>query len=112
MALPISKQPPLIELCFEQGKHVLSEKAIAADYDVGAKLLKLNDKYSKKVLWLVAENWRTEGGFWCLKNYIDKSNVKTFKVNINQPGEGQENNRYYKTKWRHETTNGGHLIEP
>lgn len=52
MALPIAVQPEYIKICFENNTPILSEKAIAADYAVGEKLLKdYVNNYEKKLLW-------------------------------------------------------------
>ena len=64
MALPISAQPLFVELALKAGKHVLSEKPIAATLEEAKRLLRVYEGIHQKRLqqqqWSVAENFRYE----------------------------------------------------
>ena len=60
IALPITKQPAYVRLALSAGKHVLSEKPIAADVTTARELI---DWYYTSIrhrglIWSVAENYR------------------------------------------------------
>jgi len=59
-SLPILTQPDFIRRALKAGKHVLSEKPIAADVKLATELLQWYEKEidSSKVTWGVAENYR------------------------------------------------------
>ncbi|KAG6884224.1 hypothetical protein C0993_000288 [Termitomyces sp. T159_Od127] len=64
VALPITLQPSIILKAFAAGKHVLSEKPVAAGVKQGLELIKrYNDIYKPKgLIWRVAENFEAEAG--------------------------------------------------
>lgn len=65
IALPVLSQPEYIEAALLAGKHVLSEKPIAADLTTAKKLIDFYHDHRGKsnVLWGVAENFRFMGSF-------------------------------------------------
>ena len=65
ICLPLDVQPEYVIKAFEAGKHVLSEKPIAATSSAGKAILDLyNTRFKPQGLrWSVAENYRYEGGF-------------------------------------------------
>lgn len=61
IALPLDVQPHYVTLALQSGKHVLSEKPIAATVEEAKKMVDLyRQQYSSQVLWSVAENYRYE----------------------------------------------------
>lgn len=60
IALPILTQPEYIEAALAAGKHVLSEKPIAADFQKAQKLIAYSksDKVKGGATWGIAENFR------------------------------------------------------
>jgi predicted dehydrogenase len=71
MALPFSVQPSYIKRVFQQGKHLLSEKPIAATVEVAKDLLDIYHKYHQKTLcWSVAENYRYVPGILAMAEAV------------------------------------------
>ena len=62
MALPIDAQPRFIELGLAAGKHILSEKPIAATVEEAKRLLRIYESKPNRLQWSVAENFRYEPG--------------------------------------------------
>jgi predicted dehydrogenase len=62
--LPITTQPDIIIRALKAGKHVISEKPVAADVASGLTLIKtyLSDFKPKGLIWRVAENFEAEPG--------------------------------------------------
>jgi predicted dehydrogenase len=56
--LPITAQPTYIKEALESGKHVLSEKPVAADAKSAINLIKWYSENAKSATWCVAENFR------------------------------------------------------
>ncbi|KAK7027948.1 hypothetical protein VNI00_015031 [Paramarasmius palmivorus] len=61
IALPLTIQPDIVIKCLDAGKHVLSEKPVAATVLKGLSLIKDASKYVEKgLVWRVAENYEAE----------------------------------------------------
>jgi predicted dehydrogenase len=74
VALPITKQPEYIEAALAAGKHVLSEKPIAADIKRAEQLIQYykSDKVKSNATWGVAENFRFLDSFIYARQEIEK----------------------------------------
>lgn len=74
VALPITKQPEYIEAALAAGKHVLSEKPIAADIKRAEQLIQYykSEKVKGNATWGVAENFRFLDSFKYARQEIEK----------------------------------------
>jgi predicted dehydrogenase len=103
VVLPITRQPEIILKALEAGKHVISEKPVAADVEQGLRLIKeYNSKYKPKgLIWRVAENFEAEAGYRAAGAAIAAGKIgkvvffKTVVVNY-----VDEESKWYKTPWR------------
>jgi len=79
IALPIDAQPRFIELALNAGKHVLSEKPIAANVEEARKLWKIykdiNHDQKQQLQWSVAENFRYEPAIGRVANAIKNNEI-------------------------------------
>lgn len=85
IALPILSQPKYIEAALSAGKHVLSEKPIAADIKRAEKLLAYykSDKVKGGATWGVAENFRFLESFEYGRQEVQKlGRVLNFRIKI------------------------------
>lgn len=85
LALPITKQPEYIEAALTAGKHVLSEKPIAADIKRAQHLIQYykSDKVKGNATWAVAENFRFLDSFLYARQEIEKlGRVLGFRVKV------------------------------
>eukprot|EP01121_Diplochlamys_sp_Union-15-3_P002347 TRINITY_DN1204_c0_g1_i1.p1 TRINITY_DN1204_c0_g1~~TRINITY_DN1204_c0_g1_i1.p1 ORF type:complete len:354 (-),score=64.68 TRINITY_DN1204_c0_g1_i1:44-1105(-) len=103
-----------IRASLKAGKHVLSEKPLAASVKEGRMLVKeYEDNYSKKVIWEVAEN------FYHMDAYIKASEIlkkgelgKPLFIEYVAKSSVTEDNAYYQTKWRKEPNyQGGFFLD-
>jgi predicted dehydrogenase len=103
VVLPITSQPDIVLKALEAGKHVISEKPVAADVKQGLHLIKeYNLKYKPKgLIWRVAENFEAEPGFRAAGAAIAAGKIgeviffKTVVVNYID-----KESKWYKTPWR------------
>jgi predicted dehydrogenase len=98
IALPITSQPEYIEAALAAGKHVLSEKPIAADLKRAEHLIKYykSDKVKNKATWGVGENIRFFESYQYASQEIAKlGRILGFTVTV--WGNVKTDNRYYST---------------
>ena len=103
VVLPIAIQPGIILKALEAGKHVISEKPVAADVEQGLRLIQeYNSKYKPKgLIWRVAENFEAEPGYRAAGAAIAAGKIGKivfFKaVGVNYI---DQETKWYKTPWR------------
>mmetsp|Transcript_50271 Transcript_50271/g.58068 ORF Transcript_50271/g.58068 Transcript_50271/m.58068 type:complete len:425 (-) Transcript_50271:225-1499(-) len=119
MALPISAQPVFIELALQAGKHVLSEKPIAATLEEAKRLLHVYEGIKQKRLqqqestlqWSVAENFRYEPAIEHVARVVANGEIgkpTLFSLLIRLPF--KPGNKYLHTDWRSKPKWYGGLI--
>ncbi|KAF8649440.1 hypothetical protein AX16_005805 [Volvariella volvacea WC 439] len=101
--LPITTQPGVVLKALAAGKHVLSEKPVAADVASGLELIKTyNTVYKPKgLIWRIAENFEAEPGVQAAAAAIKAGKigeVSLFKTNVYNFID--EESKWYKTPWR------------
>lgn len=113
IALPITAQPPFIKQALEAGKHVLSEKPIAADSKMAKELIEFANIVGaqKRSTWSIAENWR-----WLASHEFARSKVAEmgrvlgFRVRVHNFTKA--GGKYYETAWRKTPEyQGGFLLD-
>ncbi|KAL2073277.1 hypothetical protein VTL71DRAFT_10601 [Oculimacula yallundae] len=113
LALPILTQPEFIEAALVAGKHVLSEKPIAADIKRAERLIEFSksDKVKNGATWAVAENFRFLDSFVFGKQEVQKlGRILGFRTTMFthvKPG-----GKYIETAWRKKPEyQGGFLLD-
>jgi predicted dehydrogenase len=102
ISLPIELQPAMVLKALRAGKHVLSEKPVAANLAQGRALLKRTAPYLRKGLrWMVGENFH----FWPqglqLKAWLEAGRLGDVRlVEVRQLGLTDEKVPYFHTAWR------------
>lgn len=111
IALPIMQQPRFIRLALENGKHVLSEKPIAATVEDAQELIEFHQSKYSNLIWGVTECFRYEPAFAYAAERVrslGKLSFFTFTWAI----EVLETNPYYQTAWRKKPDyQGGFLLD-
>ncbi|KAF5373425.1 hypothetical protein D9615_009419, partial [Tricholomella constricta] len=103
VALPITLQPAIILKALAAGKHVLSEKPVAADVAQGLELIKTyNAQYKPKgLIWRIAENFEAEPGFRAAAAAIASGKIgKVIFFRTVVFNHIDKESKWYKTPWR------------
>lgn len=103
VTLPITVQPDIVLAALRAGKHVLSEKPVAADVTSGYSLItEYQEKYQPNGLhWRIAENYECEPGFIKAAEAIQAGKIgKISHWRLTKSGNIEPDNPYYKTPWR------------
>lgn len=110
--LPIAALPEATRKALAAGKHVISEKPIAADVATGRELLAQYAHHSG-INWMVGENWRYEAAFLKAAEIVQSGLIGTALTchwAIYTPITNQ--NKYYHTLWRRDSSiPGGFLMD-
>jgi predicted dehydrogenase len=108
--LPIRALPDAISQTLASGKHLLSEKPIAADLATARQLL-AQHAHHPKTIWMVGENWRYEAAFVQAAEMIRADAIGTpltFQWAHYTPITA--NSKYYHTAWRRNSSVPGGFI--
>jgi len=106
-------QPEFIEAALAAGKHVLSEKPIAADIKRAEKLIEYSkgDKVKNKATWAVAENFRFLESFEYGRQEVEKLG-KVLGFRVKMFGNVKKGGKYFETPWRKKPEyQGGFLLD-
>ncbi len=85
------------------GKHVLSEKPVAADVQAGISLIRTyKEKYKQKsLIWRVAENFEAEPGFRAAAEVIRAGKIgRVLQFRAVVENFIDQESKWYKTAWR------------
>jgi predicted dehydrogenase len=103
ITLPITVQPEIVLAALRAGKHVLSEKPVAADVTSGYSLIAEYQKtYAPTGLhWRIAENFECEPAFIKAAEAIQAGRIgKISHWRLSRAAGIEIDNPYYKTPWR------------
>lgn len=103
VALPITLQPSIILKALHAGKHVLSEKPVAADVQAGISLIKTyKERYKQQgLIWRVAENFEAEPGFRAAAEVIQAGKIgRVVQFRAVVENFIDQESKWYKTAWR------------
>lgn len=102
ISLPILAQPAWVLKALRAGKHVLSEKPLAADLDSGRSLLKAAAPHQKKGLrWMVGENYGFMPHVRQLERWLKQGVLGDVRVvEARQINRLDDQNPYFRTPWR------------
>ena len=115
--LPITALPDAIRKTFAAGKHLLSEKPIAADVATGRALLAQHAHHPNpntlwpNAIWMVGENWRYEAAFMQAAELIRDGLIGTpLTCHWAHYTPITANSKYYHTRWRRNSSVPGGFI--
>jgi len=103
ITLPITVQPEIVLAALRAGKHVLSEKPVAADVTSGYSLIaEYQETYAPNGLhWRIAENFECEPALVQAAQAIQAGRIgKISHWRLRNAGGIETDNQYYKTPWR------------
>ncbi|KAK0744524.1 hypothetical protein B0T21DRAFT_380763 [Apiosordaria backusii] len=103
VALPILAQAEVIKDALKAGKHVLSEKPVAADVKAARGLIEWYNTGlggEKKPLWGVAENFRYMKSLVFAGEEVKRIGGKVLSFKLEKFGWVAEDNKYFNTEWR------------
>ncbi|KAK1217814.1 hypothetical protein PQX77_019520 [Marasmius sp. AFHP31] len=114
IALPITVQPAIILRALKAGKHVLSEKPVAANVKTGLDLIKEAAPFvAKGLVWRVAENFEVEPVYVKVRELIAAKKigeVQSFKASVKVYLD--QTSEWYNTPWRTKPEyQGGFLLD-
>jgi predicted dehydrogenase len=110
IVLPIPALPTAIEKALAAGKHLLSEKPIAADLVTARHLLALYATHPDRV-WMVGENWRYEAAFVKAAEIIRSGQIGTpLTAHWALYTPITAKSKYYHTLWRRDSSVPGGFI--
>lgn len=103
VVLPITTQPTIVLEALAAGKHVLSEKPVAADVARGQALIQeYETKYKPKgLIWRVAENYEYETAYGAAGKAVKDGKIgKVVFYNARVVNHIDKNSKWYNTPWR------------
>lgn len=100
IVLPIDVMPEVVEQALRSGKHIVSEKPLAADVATGRHLLELHAQNTGQT-WMVGENWRYEDAFEQAAAIIHSGELgRPLLCHWVVYNPINPDNKYYGTPWR------------
>lgn len=117
IALPIPKQPEIVELALKAGKHVLSEKPIAPDVAGAKKLIEVYETQYKpqSLSWRVAENFAHEPSVLRARDLVQSGKGPLGPVlyyDVKVVNHVKSGSKYHATEWRNVPQyQGGFLMD-
>ncbi len=112
VVLPIQLLPDVVEASLAAGKHVVSEKPVAATSGRADALLAFRERHPDPV-WMVAENWRYEASFLAAAEAVREGAIGRpvlFDWTVAFPI--RPGHRYHATAWRRTgEVPGGFLLD-
>jgi predicted dehydrogenase len=111
--LPITVLPDAITRALQSGKHVISEKPIAADVATGRQLVAHYAHHAKDAnrIWMVGENWRYEAAFLQAAQIVRSGQIgKPLACHWAVFTPITAKSKYYHTLWRRDSSIPGGFI--
>lgn len=99
VVLPIPVMAPVVAQALDSGKHVISEKPIAADVATARQLMAHHQHPEQQ--WMVGENWRYESAYVQAAQLLHDGAIgelKTCQISLYLPM--TEGSKYFGTTWR------------
>jgi len=111
VVLPIPVMPPVVAQVLASGKHLISEKPLAADVATGRQLLAHHN--DPQQVWMVAENWRYEAAFVQATKLVQEGAIgQPISCHMALFLPLSEGSKYFGTMWRRSTDFfGGALMD-
>lgn len=112
IVLPIELIPDAVERALVAGKHVISEKPIAPNSEIGQRLLAIHQNHAPQV-WMVGENWRYESAYRLAAEMIQQGAIgEPITCHFSAHVEMSPSNKYWQTGWRRDWEYmGGWLLD-
>ncbi|MEZ4870291.1 MAG: Gfo/Idh/MocA family oxidoreductase [Caldilineaceae bacterium] len=111
VVLPIPAMPPIVAQALASGKHVISEKPLAADVATCRQLLAAYRRPEQ--VWMVAENWRYESAYMQAVALVREGAIgqpRTCQMALYLPM--TPSSKYFDTTWRRNSSfAGGALMD-
>jgi predicted dehydrogenase len=113
VVLPIPLLPGSVERALGAGKHVISEKPVAADAATGRRLIERWRANHSGQVWMVAENWRYEEAFLRAAEIIRRGDIgRPLMAHWAMYSAMLPGNKWYGTPWRRKgDVPGGFLLD-
>lgn len=100
IVLPIDVMPAVVEQALRSGKHIISEKPLAADVSTGRHLVELYAQNAGQI-WMVGENWRYENAFEQAATIVHSGELgRPLLCHWVVYNPINPDNKYYNTPWR------------
>lgn len=98
-ALPITVQPEAVKKAMTAGKHVLSEKPLAAHSNKANDQLQHFRRLQNPLIWMVAENFRYLEVLTYARTQITELQGDIVSFHVNVFAFVDENDKFYQTEW-------------
>ena len=110
--LPIDVMPEAVAQALDSGKHVISEKPLAADVATGRRLLSHYGQRNQQV-WMVGENWRYEAAFLQAADLVRGGAIgRPITCHVAHYAPVLPTSKYYHSAWRRSGSfPGGYLLD-
>ena len=112
IALPILVQPEIIKKCLQAGKHVMSEKPLAASVEICRSLLKFHSSLNNPPIFMVAEQFRYDCTIEKAAQIVREKLGKLYCFSLELYAPVVEDDKFYNTPWRKTPDyQGGFLLD-